>query len=77
LQTLLAVVPSAKTLTLVGTTEGPTVLPVDAALSKARALAVRDYLKKALKRSVIITVSSKQLVQVGSNNRSVRATITY
>lgn len=77
LQTLVAAIPGAKTITLVGTTEGPTVLPVDAALSKARAIAVRDFLKKALKRSIFLTISTKQLVQVGSNNRSVRATITY
>lgn len=77
LQVLVSVVPTAKAITLTGMTEGPTVLPVDVALSKARALAVRDYLIKVLKRTVSITIATKQLIQVGSKNRSVKVGISY
>jgi hypothetical protein len=64
----------AKTLTCTGFTMGPTTLPVDAKLAKARAVAACDYLKKNLAPNLDLQIDSAQDMRLGSSVRRVEIT---
>jgi uncharacterized repeat protein (TIGR02543 family) len=67
----------ARSIALVGFTEGPTVLKIDRALSLARARVVAAYLKKLTAKNIRTTISSKQSLTVDDQIRSVQLTITF
>ena len=65
----------AALITITGYSQGPTVLPSDIALSRNRALAVRDYLKTLLNGKALIRVNAKQVTMTGERYRT--ALITF
>jgi outer membrane protein OmpA-like peptidoglycan-associated protein len=75
LQKLSAKLIHASSITVIGMTEGPKVLPVDFALSKMRAAKVRAYLLSLLGRKVTISIGTKQSLQVGNKLRGVQITV--
>jgi outer membrane protein OmpA-like peptidoglycan-associated protein len=66
---------TAARITITGYSQGPTVLPSDIALSRNRALAVRDYLKTLLHGKALIRVNAKQVTMTGGRYRT--ALITF
>jgi outer membrane protein OmpA-like peptidoglycan-associated protein len=75
LQRLAPKLSSASRITITGFSQGPKVLPADVALSRNRAIAVRDYLKTLLNSKVMIQIRNKQFTQVGERYRA--ALITF
>ena len=65
----------AARITITGCSQGPTILPSDIALSRNRALAVRDYLKTVLNGKALIRVNAKQVTMTGERYRT--ALITF
>jgi outer membrane protein OmpA-like peptidoglycan-associated protein len=67
----------AKSITVTGFTQGPTVLVTDYALSKKRAESVRAFLRSLLRKPISIYVSGKQSLAVGGSVRRVLLTLRY
>jgi outer membrane protein OmpA-like peptidoglycan-associated protein len=75
LQRLAPKLSSASRITITGFSQGPKVLPADVALSRNRAIAVRDYLKTLLNEKVSVQIKFKQFTQVGERYRTALITI--
>ena len=75
LQRLAPKLSSASRITVTGFSQGPKVLPADVALSRNRAIAVRDYLKSLLSGKVKVQIRYKQLTKIGDRYRAALITI--
>ena len=75
LQRLAPKLSSASRITVTGFSQGPKVLPADVALSRNRAIAVRDYLKSLLSGKVKVQIRYKQLTLVAARYRAALITI--
>ena len=62
---------ATKVITITGITQGPSLLPGDAALSKARAIAVRDYLVTLIRRKLTVVIATQASSLVGTKHRGV------